>query len=602
MKYKRTFGWIENSGDLGGLKKVAGIFVKGSDVHRNLIKEKLPLLFKNKMISKEDYDKFISVLRKDKSPLPYTILKGRGCGSGSRSQAKCTGLVQAVLEAQKNVLVVTKKGKQTIKKPYTDDWTAECFLRWAVSTGILEYNEKEDTCQITELGRALLQASTEKEEREVQKKALMHYPPVQRILQILKEEKDCTKFDIGSKLGFVGEKGFTSIPLGYFMALITDSPETERGKIRNNVEGDSDKYARMITGWLCKVGWAKMEKKEKIATYGDKAYQRILSVYNITPMGEKALKDARGNSSKSRMEKIVPFQMLATKVPDVEYIRTRRAHIIQCLKKPKTIDDIQEYLKKQNFSENKETIENDIRGLENMGLFIEYNRLEKYEMKEKIVGLQIPTKKVSKADITALKDKILARLKELDHKYLILVDLAYSDADKQQKSVDAREFEIKTAELFTQELSFKGERLGDAERPDVVIWKKEKGIIIDNKSYKNGFSINRSNEDEMSRYIDQAKQQAPKQPKNEWWKIFKDNAVTNLYFLFVTSVLKNDFKKYLDSLFVRQAINGGAIDVENLLYMAEKIRRGNMEEENVFELMSNNEIKIDPEKLDIPWC
>lgn len=601
MKYKRTFGWIENSGDLGGLKKVAGIFVKDSDAHRNLIKEKLPLLFKNKMISKEDYDKFISVLRNDKNPLPYAILKGRGCGSGTRSKAKCTGLVQAVLEGQKKVSVVTKKGKQTIKKPYTDDWTAECFLRWAVSTGILEYNEKEDTCQITRLGRTLV-TSNERNEKEVQKKALMHYPPVQRVLQILKEEKDCTKFEIGSKLGFVGEKGFTSIPLGYFMALMADSPEDEKGRIRNNVEGDSDKYARMIAGWLCKVGWVKMEKKEKVAIYGGTTYQGTLSVYNITPIGEKALKDARGNSSKSRIEKIVPFQMLATKVPDVEYVRTRRGYIIQCLKKPKTIDEIQKDLKNHDFFENQETIKDDIRGLENIGLFIELNQSGRYKIKEKIVGLQIPTKKLNKADITELKDKILANLRELDHRYLILVDLAYSDTDKQQKSVDAREFEIKTAELFTQELSFKGERLGDADKPDVVVWKKEKGIIIDNKSYKDGFSIGRSNEDEMSRYIDQAKRQRPKHPQNEWWKIFKDNAVTNLYFLFVTSFLKNDFKKNLDSLAVRQEIGGGAISVESLLYMAEKIKRGNMEEENVFDLISNDEIRIDPETLSIPLC
>lgn len=601
MKYKRTFGWIENSGDLGGLKKVAGIFVKDSDAHRNLIKEKLPLLFKNKMISKEDYDKFISVLRNDKNPLPYAILKGRGCGSGTRSKAKCTGLVQAVLEGQKKVSVVTKKGKQTIKKPYTDDWTAECFLRWAVSTGILEYNEKEDTCQITRLGRTLV-TSNERNEKEVQKKALMHYPPVQRVLQILKEEKDCTKFEIGSKLGFVGEKGFTSIPLGYFMALMADSPEDEKGRIRNNVEGDSDKYARMIAGWLCKVGWVKMEKKEKVAIYGGTTYQGTLSVYNITPTGEKALKDARGNSSKSRIEKIVPFQMLATKVPDVEYVRTRRGYIIQCLKKPKTIDEIQKDLKNHDFFENQETIKDDIRGLENIGLFIELNQSGRYKIKEKIVGLQIPTKKLNKAGITELKDKILANLRELDHRYLILVDLAYSDTDKQQKSVDAREFEIKTAELFTQELSFKGERLGDADKPDVVVWKKEKGIIIDNKSYKDGFSIGRSNEDEMSRYIDQAKRQRPKHPQNEWWKIFKDNAVTNLYFLFVTSFLKNDFKKNLDSLAVRQEIGGGAISVESLLYMAEKIKRGNMEEENVFDLISNDEIRIDPETLSIPLC
>ena len=58
----------------------------------------------------------------------------------------------------------------------------------------------------------------------------------------------------------------------------------------------------------------------------------------------------------------------------------------------------------------------------------------------------------------------------MDHKYLVLVDLAYSDAStKGKKNADAREFEIQTAELFTRELNFSGMRLGDANRPDVII-------------------------------------------------------------------------------------------------------------------------------------
>lgn len=71
------------------------------------------------------------------------------------------------------------------------------------------------------------------------------------LLSILSDGKKYTKFEIGERLGFSGEMGFTSIPQNLFIAeLCSTSSPSEKTKIRSNEEGDSDKYARTIARWL----------------------------------------------------------------------------------------------------------------------------------------------------------------------------------------------------------------------------------------------------------------------------------------------------------------------------------------------------------------
>lgn len=87
--------------------------------------------------------------------------------------------------------------------------------------------------------------------------------PACRILQLLSEQGHLTKFEIGRQLGFIGEAGFTSVSQSLYVGGIdTATTPTERTEIRQNFEGSSDKYARMIAGWLCQIGWvAKVPKK-----------------------------------------------------------------------------------------------------------------------------------------------------------------------------------------------------------------------------------------------------------------------------------------------------------------------------------------------------
>lgn len=600
---QRTFGWIQNPGKLDNLKRVVGLFVKDSSINKQIVEYRLPLIRNNRLMSDKDYELILLYLNQDSANIPYSVLKGRGSEGNSRANAKCSGLAQMAIDAQSTKEYVGLDGKPIrIKKPYTDDWSADGFLRWGVSTGLLNYDRATDSVSLTELGKELaFSVDGSMEEKTAFAKALMAYPPVQRVLSILLSDQSTeglTKFEIGSSLGFVGELGFTSINQGYYLALLSSAQTSaEKAAIRSNIEGDSDKYARMIAGWLVKMNWLETASKLATGAYRGVNYQEELLSYKITAAGEAAFRSARGNSRNPKMPKIVLYEMLATKVPDAEYVRRRRALIIQSLGKPTTIAEVLARLSANGLSETAATVEDDIRGLQNIGIFVSKDeRTSQYSIDDKIAGLSIPARnstRLEKSDITTLKDQVRSKLKHISHNYLVLIDLAFScESDKQKKNSDARDFEIYTADLLTKELSFRGGRFGDSNRPDVLVWKDKEGIIIDNKSYAKGLAIERKNEDEMSRYIEQAQMMIPGQPDNEWWREFSENGVCNLSYLFVTSFLKVGFRKNLVSLYARRGVKGGAIGVDNLLYLAEKIKRGDLEEIDVPSLFNNDEVVI----------
>lgn len=593
---KRTLGWVQNPSKLSNLKIVVSLFEKDSKYNKWLRKNRLPLLKKYSLISDENYISFMHKLSDDEITIQYVTLKGQGAGDSKRANAICSGIVQAAIDGQTPKTYIDKDGIElTIKKPYTDDWTAEGYIRWAISCGFLNYNRNTDTCSISEKGRLL--ANTEddsNEEKEMFTIGLLSYPPVCRILSLLSEGNGYTKFELGRKLGFYGELGFTSIPQNLYVYDYSTASATEKEKVRNNEEGDSDKYARGIARWCTQMGWVESKNEKVTEAYRGIDYAVRLQKYYITRNGEKALKRSVGNSSNAKIPKIVLFEMLASnKAVDAEYLRIERANIIKAITTgEKSLRQIQEALRNEKLEVTETSIADDILGLTQIGLNIR-ERNGKYKITDKITGLIIPSSSsVSKADITQLKETVRDQLKFVDHKYLVLIDLAYSDASKGKKNADAREFEIQTAELFTKELSFSGMRLGDANRPDVIISYDNYGTIIDNKSYKDGFNIDRKCADEMSRYINENARRIPGLPKNEWWKNF-DAKVDTFTFLFITSFLKGNYDAQLEYISKSQNnIPGGAIAVDNLLYLAERLKSGNIRNVDFYNMFENCELIV----------
>ena len=596
MAVKCTFGWVQNPGDLKKLKKVVGIFKAGSAENLDLVSNKLPLLLTYGLISNDDYNDFIAELNKTDIEIDYSKLKGKGSGSRTRKDAICTGIIQAIIEAQQNKTYSDAAGNSiTIKKPYTDDWTAEGFLRWAISCGLLEYVKDDDKCKITPLGEELANApDNSPAETEALTKALLSYPPVIRILSLLEAQDEQTKFDLGSKLGFKGEMGFTSMPQDAYLCDYCEATTAgERTNVRSNEEGDSDKYARGIASWCMQMGWVESNQKDVTETYRRKSYTAKLQTYSITRKGEKALIKARGNSSNPRLARVLMFEMLASnKVSSANYLRFVRACIIKALtSSDKSTDQLKEALKGYELDVDDTAIKDHIEGLISIGLEITENA-GKYRLLDKIECLEIPARtECVKDNVVDIKDRVRNKLIHLDHKYLALIDLAYSDAaSRAKKNADAREFEIQTADLFTKELSFNGQRLGDSRKPDVIISYGLDGTIVDNKSYKDGFNISRTCADEMSRYINENNLRQKSLNPNEWWKNF-DSTITAYTFLFITSYLKGQFEDQLE--YVSNAnggIKGAAIGVESLLYLSEGIKAGRISHADFYSNFNNKEM------------
>lgn len=571
----RTFGWVQEAYTISNLKNVVRVFVPDSAINKLLREDKIP-----RLISDEYHkDDMIKHLGADKMEIPYTLLKGKGTPKGyTRSSAPCSGIIQAVLPGQ--------------RKEYQSDWPADSFLRWAVSIGFLDYNRENDTCSISELGhRYAISADGSKEEKDILTEAFLSYPPVCRILNLLESGKSMTKFEIGCQLGFVGEAGFTSIPQNLILQGLSAATTTdERNKLLSDTEGTSDKYVRTICAWLKSVRWVIQVSKEVTADLGYMTHtDTIAQSYQITLEGKKVLKFATGASKFKRIDKRVMWDMLATKPSDKNYLRNRRTYMIKYLSSTyRSLNEIIAHLQTKGMTEDTGTISDDIQGLINIGINVNKNG-NKYKIMDSIIGLDIPDtiKSIgaSKSDLSLLKDDIRKRLSHINHKYLVLIDLGFDgNAD--------RDYELQTADLLTNELEFKGARLGDTRKPDVCVYHDKNGLIIDNKAYGNGYSLPIKQADEMIRYIEENQKRDKALNPNEWWTIFNKD-VSKFNFAFISGEFTGGFKDRLENISRRSHINGAAINSVNLLLLAEEIKSGKLSYGDAFSKFEcNAEIKI----------
>lgn len=567
----RTFGWVQEAYTLGNLKNVVSVFVPGSRINRLLCTDKIPRLISEK----DGRDDFIRELSEEIICIPYTHLKGKGTPSGfTRSNAPCSGIIQAVLPGQ--------------RKEYQSDWPADSFLRWAVSVGFLSYSRTQDACSITELGHQYaLALEGSEEEAEVLKTAFLSYPPVCRVMSLLGEEEHLTKFEIGARLGFIGEAGFTSIPQYMILeGLLEAETKEEKTKLLQDTEGTSDKYVRTICSWLIQMGWISKVAKEVITGTGSKSSSAMIpQSYKLTLKGRTVIKHITGVSRFARIPKRVMWDMLATKVADRDYLRNRRTYIIKYLEGSyRSPVQVKEYLESKGLKEEIETILDDIRSFENIGLQVKKSG-DTYRIMDEIVGLELPEDGEFmlpvKSEVSVFKDYLRTHLTHVDHRYLILVDLGFDGSSD-------RDYEMKTAELFTAELGFMGARLGDTRKPDVCVYHGANGLIIDNKAYGKGYSLPIKQADEIYRYIEENKERDARLNPNQWWKVF-DESVTHFRFAFISGSFTGGFKDRIELISMRSGICGAAVNSVNLLLMAEELKSGRLDYEEWFQYFDCND-------------
>lgn len=573
---KRSFGWSQDASDFNSLKNVVQIFDTKSEFHENLIIARIPMLIEDKDL----IGKFQTILKSNPLKIAYADLVGTH--STPRKDSPCNAIIQASVCGQ--------------VKPYLSDWASDSFLRWAHLCGFIKYNGEDDTFEITEDGLAYSNTENNSaEEKECLLNAILKYPPVSRILQLLSKGEHLSKFEIGSQLGFVGDEGFTSLPQNILLTSLAMTEDLyEKNKMKSDWDGSSDKYARQICKWLQKLGLVRQVDKEYKVTVGNKEYtEKLGQAYMITPDGLKAYRKLQGINKVSRVSKNVFWEMLCPKATDKYYIRNRRAYLIKFLSDSNSalsLTKLQAKLKEVEFEESTETIRDDLIGLQNIGLFIKESS-SGFTLNDDIQNLVIPINSIGngKSDTLRLKDFCRDILENVSHNYLNLIDLAYDPKLN-------RQFEMEVVDLFVSECGYKGLHLGGGRKPDGIIYtenlEENYGTIIDTKAYSKGYSLPISQADEMRRYVEENNKRDVKINPNKWWNNFPE-ILNKFSFLFVSSEFNGQFEEKLENIAQSTKINGGALNVVNLLILAENIKSNFIDMEQVYNLITqNSEIKL----------
>lgn len=565
----RTFGWVQDPSDFSALYNVVSIFNKDSQIYKDLLSTKI-----NELIEKRDgKERILNSLKVSPLKLKYGDLVGTAFSP--RASARCNGIVQA-----------TVKGQQ---RPFISDWPADNFIRWAQCLGFIKYNYYDDTFEITDIGLEFSNSQEGEKRNDILETALLSYPPAIRILNLLENGTEKTKFEIGQKLGFIGEDGFTSLPQDILvMTLAIEENIQERNKLRTDTEGSSDKYARMIAKWLIKLSLLKQVTKTVTVKIGINTYtENIGQSYVITAKGIRALNKARGKSKFKRIPKNISWEMLATKGTDRNYIRTRRAYIIKNLIEAKNgliLEEIRDRLELiYTTSELFTVVRDDIEGLINIGLNISI-RNGKYYFDDEINDFVIPRIKDEengKSEITIRKDELREKLDVISHEYLSLVDLSF---DSKQN----RLFEMKVVELLIKECKYEGLHLGGSRKPDGIIYtsnlKENYGVIIDTKAYSKGYDLPISQVDEMTRYVVENNKRDKTRNVNEWWDNFSYD-IHKFYFTFIAGEFKGNIDEKLERIAIATKVDGAAIAILSLIKFANEIKAQRMdleEAQNVF--------------------
>lgn len=564
----RSFGWVQDPGKFENLKRVVGTFYYGSAIHQNLISTIIPNLIEER----DGKTRFINVLSTQPLKLQYKDLVGTSFTP--RSSARCNGIIQAVLPGQ--------------KRPFQSDWPADNFLRWAHALGLISYDYISDSFEITESGKRYVESADNSEiEKEILSQALLSYPPVMRILNLLSDGSHLTKFELGKQFGFVGEDGFTTLPQNILLdnlSRITDAKE--KNKMKTDWDGSADKYARMICSWLATLDWVIKEPKEFII---NGKTEIIGQAYKITSKGLEARRRGLGINIANRVTKNVYWELFAPKCTDRVYIRTRRSYILKILEKSNSLingTSIQIILKqKYGLDIGTETIKDDVQGFINIGLNIDVSE-RGYKFKDSITDFIIPELTVQETRVSNLlqyKENCREQLQNVSHEYLSLIDMAFD-------STQNRLFEMQTIDLFVNECGFSGRHLGGGRKPDGIIYRIEErhGVIIDTKAYSNGYNLPISQADEMSRYIRENQIRDIAINPNHWWDNFP-NIINTFNFAFISSVFKGNIGVALQRIALDTGVKGVAINVINLLLIAERIKSHKLTYMDFFEKLNENQ-------------
>lgn len=551
----RANGWVQDSSDFDHLWWFCSAFDKNSPNFEAILK-KIDLYVTPDSLKKS----LRSVMLSSKQKYHYFQIVGNHKGGASRKTSTvCNGIGQAAVDGQ--------------KRPFIGDWPADNFLRWALLLGFVQYLMDTDEYQISELGKSFVRETDVFKRNKIVSTALKNYPPVRRIIRLLKDNPNgMTKFEIGEKLGCVGEKGFTNIGQKLFEEMYLSADSQMKKSLMSDKEGSSDKYARQICSWLQKLNYIAIKKpidKNKAP----------LNVYYLTAFGVDFARQIEISKTIN-----VQFSMLSMASSNKESIMKRRAMILYFVqeKSVNNIKDLESKLNQQSIASNSYELEDDILSMNRCGIDIQV-KAGAIDLKDYVDGLDIPDKiSVGKSTIIEqIKEFLRPQLKHINHDLLKLIDFSYGGKESFEW------FENYTYQVFSCFCS-NAQWLGGSSRPDVIAEYGQLGLIIDSKAYKSGFSADRSLKDEMIRYVNEADQK-PENIASKWWEKFSPS-VSRFAFQYVSTSFSKEIGRQLSDISEHSYSKekGSAISAQNLLLLAEKALTSGIDV-SIFE--SNSEIQ-----------
>jgi len=563
----RAKGWIQDPGSLENLISVVECFDHNTSTHQNLINKIQELV-----LQQDGRQTLIDQLNSRNGYNNYPKISYRnlvGTAFTPRSNARCNGILQALIPGQ--------------RRAFISDWPANNFLRWAETFGFVQYYPEDDSYSITDFGLRLTQSVNLEAKFNIIKEALLQYSPVTRILELLynqyvtnPDNPLLTKFELGRELGFRGEEGFTTYPQHLVVQTIFLYP-SQKNEILTNWEGSSDKYARMICGWLShsQIRWIEQQPKTVIINIDVQTYTAdIPQSYKITILGIKAFQLSRARSRHRRIPKRVYFEMLATKSSDKDYLRTRRAFIIQYLNNWRSLQQIQTHLERNGINDVPlEVIQDDVMNLKRIGLSVNINSRNEFKISDNIIELHIPPLSIPRlipSFVTQIKNELSSQIRYLEHSFFDLVDLSF---DPKQN----RLFELRIVELLNLMNDFRAIHLPGGNRPEIIAYSPinmpVNGVIMDAKAYSKGFNIPNSERDKMIRYINEYNQRNSALNRNRWWERFQapNYPVNPIKFCFVSGDFIGKFLNQVRYIFTQTGNQGGVITSKVLILKVDNV-------------------------------
>lgn len=461
---------------------------------------------------------------------------------------------------------------------YKWTWDARCRCKAICATGMAVLDRRIDGYVLTDLGKELIKSpkSDKKqngkrllsdEEIEIFRKGLLTNPPVIRVLALLNESRKngrgaMTKYDVGAELGFVGDIGFTHYDAEFVVAS---------NKSFNDMEGDSDKWARTIISWLKQVDW--VVDGERIDCCG-----RELQSYTTKTDVDRVLQYA----AKSTV-KYIPIEMLCSDHhPFTRLIQRRRAAILEILGEVSYIrkSDLVAMISSRGIEIDEQQVDFDIINLQQAGISI-FKEQSYYRLVDKIIlDKPIIVEKNEVERINEIEKQIEEKVTMYDGSIpsRIVADLIRYGYDGRKSSTL---FEMTVNSMF-KFLGYESEHLGEGKGrvADVIakyrshLYAKSYGIIIDAKAYQK-YNFPAGDLRKMKEYI------------SLHGEYLLEEKIPRHVFAFISMDFTNE-EAALSEVARDTAVNGTAITVDTLLKLGEMVTKQEVNIADIYDWYNTN--------------